>query len=274
MSKSSLAENYVHGFTKIEQDRLFKQARMLEDTIFSNVDFSKAHSVIEIGIGVGAQTQIMLERYPKLKIFGLDASASQVDRARTALAEHVGSGRVQVDVGDALHLRYDDNNFDGAFICWFLEHVQKPIEILKEVRRVLKPGGALYCNEPLNTNLYIHPYSPATLKFWFEFNDYQWTMKGDPFVGGKLGNYLQAAGFQNIETKVLTSHFDNRMPKKRSAYIDYWSDLMLSAAPGLIEAGRIDETVVKEMTKELQTLKSEPESVIFDSWILARAEAH
>lgn len=274
MGNTSLADTYVHGFTKIEQDRLFKQARILEESIFSNVDFSKAASIIEVGIGVGAQSQILLDRFPKLKIFGLDASSSQVERARIALANHIESGRVEVNVGDALHLNYEENNFDGAFICWFLEHVQKPIEILKEVRRVLKPGGVLYCNEPLNTNLYIHPYSPATLKFWFEFNDYQWTMKGDPFVGGKLGNYLQAAGYQNIETKVLTSHYDNRMPKKRSAYIDYWTDLMLSAAPGLIEAGRVDSTIVNEMTTELQTLKNDPDSVIYDSWILARAEAH
>lgn len=274
MGNTSLADTYVHGFTKIEQDRLFKQARILEESIFSNVDFSKANSVIEVGIGVGAQTQILLDRFTKLKVFGIDASASQVERARIALANHIESGRVEVEVGDALQLNYEENNFDGAFICWFLEHVQKPVEILKEVRRVLKPGGVLYCNEPLNTNLYIHPYSPATLKFWFEFNDYQWTMKGDPFVGGKLGNYLQAAGYQNIETKVLTSHYDNRMPKKRSAYIDYWTDLMLSAAPGLIEAGRIDSTIVNEMTTELQTLKNDPDSVIYDSWVLARAEAH
>lgn len=274
MGNTSLADTYVHGFTKIEQDRLFKQARILEESIFSNVDFSKAESIIEVGIGVGAQTQILLDRFPKLKVFGLDASASQVERARIALANHIEIGRVEVNVGDALHLNYEENNFDGAFICWFLEHVQKPIEILKEVRRVLKPGGILYCNEPLNTNLYIHPYSPATLKFWFEFNDYQWTMKGDPFVGGKLGNYLQAAGYQSIETKVLTSHYDNRMPKKRSAYIDYWTDLMLSAAPGLIEAGRVDNDIVRDMTLELQTLKNDPDSVIYDSWILARAEAH
>lgn len=267
MKKTGLAEGYIHGFTKSEQDRLFEQARMHEEIIFSQVDFSRSQSLLEVGSGVGAQTQILLERYPEAKIQCVDASPEQAARARDALKKFVDTGRVKIDVADALHLPYDDNSFDGAFLCWLLEHVRDPIGILEEARRVLKPGGVIYCNEVLNATFYLHPYSPATLKFWFEFNDYQWSLKGDPFVGGKLANYLLRAGFQNITTKVLTHQYDNRMPKKRAAFIDYWTQLMLSAAPGLIQAGRVTEEVVRDMTTELQKLKSDPDSVIFYSWL-------
>ncbi|MGZ3651708.1 MAG: class I SAM-dependent methyltransferase, partial [Bdellovibrionota bacterium] len=181
---------------------------------------------------------------------------------------------VKVDVADALHLPYEDNSFDGVFICWLLEHVQNPVGILAEAKRVLKPGGVIYCNEVFNATFYVHPYSPATLKFWFEFNDYQWSLKGDPFVGGKLANYLMAAGFQNVTTKVLTHQYDNRSPKKRAAFIDYWTELLLSGAPSLLKAGRVTPAIVREMTEEAETLKSAPDAVIFYSWIHARAEAY
>jgi ubiquinone/menaquinone biosynthesis C-methylase UbiE len=271
--KSGIAEGYIHGFTRAEQDRLFKQARVHEEIIFSKVDFSNCETMIEIGSGVGAQTQILSERYPKLKIQCVDAASAQVGRAREALAPLVESGRVKIDTADALHLPFEDDCFDGAFICWLLEHVQNPVEVLQETRRVLKSGGTIYCNEVFNATFYLHPYSPATLKFWFEFNDHQWSLKGDPFVGGKLANYLMTAGFQNVKTTVLTHQYDNRMPKKRASFIDYWANLMLSAAPSLIDAGRLDEASVEAMKTELELLKTAPDSVIFYSWILAKADA-
>lgn len=275
MSKEKgTAEGYIHGFTKEEQDRLFKQARVHEEIIFSQIDFSGCQSILEVGSGVGAQTQILLERNPQAVIQCVDASPAQVARAREALKTEVAGGRVKIDQGDALHLAFSDNTFDGAFLCWILEHVPNPVGILNEVRRALKPGGIIYCNEVLNATFYLHPYSPATLKYWFEFNDYQWSLKGDPFVGGKLANYLMQAGYQNITTKVLTHQYDNRMPKKRAAFLDYWTNLLLSGAPDLMKAGRVDQEVVSGMTRELQALKSDPDAVIFYSWILARAEAY
>ncbi len=272
-AKSGLAKGYIHGFTKGEQDRLFAQARIHEPVIFSQVDFQKCDSILEVGSGVGAQTQILVERYPNARIQCVDASKSQVDRARAAHKKSLKTGRVKIDVADALHLPYADDQYDGAFICWLLEHVQNPVDILQETRRVLKPGGVLYCNEVFNATFYLHPYSPAALKFWFEFNDYQWSLNGDPFVGGKLANLLMKAGYQNITTKVLTHQYDNRMPKKRAAFIDYWEGLMLSGAPALIEVGRVKEETVLQMTAEFEALKSDPDAVIFYSWILARAEA-
>jgi ubiquinone/menaquinone biosynthesis C-methylase UbiE len=271
--QSGLADGYIHGFTKLEQDRLYSQARVHEDAIFTTIDFSLCRQILEVGAGVGAQTQILLERYPEATIQCVDASPEQVTRARSGLKDSIQQGRVKVAQADALHLPYPDNSFDGVFICWLLEHVQNPTGILKEAKRVLKPGGVIYCNEVFNATFYVHPYSPATLKFWFEFNDYQWSLKGDPFVGGKLANYLMAAGYQNVSTKVLTHQYDNRMPKKRAAFIDYWTELLLSGAPSLLKAGRVTPQIVKDMTEESQTLKDAPDSVIFYSWIQARAEA-
>jgi ubiquinone/menaquinone biosynthesis C-methylase UbiE len=272
-SKTGLADGYIHGFTQEEQERLFRQARIHEEVIFSKVDFKHCKDLIEIGSGVGAQTSILLERNPAANIVCVDASSAQVARARKALENQIESGKVKIDHGDALHLKYPDNSFDGAFICWLLEHVQNPIGILEEARRVLRSGGVIYCNEVFNASFYVHPYSPATLKYWMEFNDHQWSLKGDPFVGGKLANYLMAADFQNITTHVLTHQYDNRTPKKRAAFLDYWTGLLLSGADALIAAGRITSKTAEDMQREMQALKGDKNSVIFYSWILARAEA-
>jgi ubiquinone/menaquinone biosynthesis C-methylase UbiE len=265
-----IAEEYLHGYSPEEQERLVKQARFLEPAVYDSIDFSKQTHLLEVGMGVGAQTEILLERFPQLKISGIDASSAQIEAARQRLKTHITQGQVEVQVADALHLPLSDRTFDGAFLCWFLEHVQAPVEILKEIRRTLRAGAVIYCSEVLNSSFFVHPYS---LQYWFAFNDHQWTMKGDPFVGAKLANFLLAAGFTNVTTQVKTHHYDNRNPKRRAEFIEYWTELLLSGAPGLMKAGKVSQSTIDQMKQELATLKNDSDSVFFYTWIQARAQA-
>jgi len=267
------AKGYLHGFTKDEQDRLYDQARFLEPMVYEKIDFSNAQRIVEVGCGVGAETEILLERFPNLEIHGIDAAKEQIERAKKRLDKYIKQGRVKLSLGDAAHLPYKDNEYDGAFVCFFLEHVGSPIEILKEVRRVLRPGGLIYCTEVLNATFFLHPYSPATSKFWFAFNDHQWNLGGDPFVGAKLGNYLMASGFQNIVTEVKSYHYDNRTPKLRAQMVEYWTKLLLSGTPGLLKAKRTTEAEVEAMTAELEKLKEDPDSVFFYCPVQASGQA-
>jgi len=132
----------------------------------------------------------------------------------------------------------------------------------------------IYCSEVLNSTFFVHPYSPATLQYWFTFNDHQWSLKGDPFVGAKLANYLIAAGFQDVKTEIRVHHYDNRAPKQRADFIEYWTNLMLSGAPTLLQAGKVTQELVDEVRKELNQLKYDQDAVFFYSWIQARARAY
>lgn len=269
-----MAEGYLHGFTPVEQERLVRQARFLEEHIFESIPFEDRRRCLEVGCGVGAQTEILLERFPKLVVQGVDASAAQVRTARRRLARQIRAGRVRFDQGDALHLPYADSAFDSAFVCWLLEHVQEPVGILREIRRTLQPRSVIVCNEVMNASFFIDPYSPATLQYWFAFNDHQWSLKGDPFVGSKLANYLLAAGFQDVKTEIKVHHYDNRTPKRRAEFIAYWSELLLSGAPGLIAARKVTAKIVREMTAELKRLQDDPDAVFFYAWLQARARAY
>lgn len=266
-------EGYLHGYSAKEQERLYKQAEFLEPWIYEHVDFSRVTHLLEVGCGVGAQTSILLRRFPHLRISGVDAADTQVRQARKHLTRAIREGRVELSRQDAANTDLRDSTFDGAFICWLLEHVPDPVAILKETLRALKPGSLIYCTEVHNASLFLEPYSPATLKYWFEFNEQQWTMSGDPFVGAKLGNLLLRAGFQNIETRLIKFHFDSRMPKLRAEFIRYWTELLLSGAPALLRSKRVTKDLVEEMTKELELVARSPESVFFYTAMQAKAEA-
>ncbi len=267
------SQGYLHGYTKEEQNRLYQQARFLETSVFESIDFSKSKRLLEVACGVGAQTEILLKRFPHIKIDGIDASQEQIHTAEKHLKNSIAKGRVNLKLGDAGHLPYQDHAFDSSFVCWFLEHVNRPVEILKEIRRVLEPRGIIYCTEVLNATFFLHPYSPATLQYWFHFNDHQWNLGGDPFVGAKLGNYLTDAGFNNVTTEPKIHHFDNRQPEMRQQMLDYWTQLLLSGTAQLLNSQKVSEELVNQMREELDLLKLATDSIFFYAAMQARALA-
>ncbi|MCC6785313.1 MAG: methyltransferase domain-containing protein [Planctomycetes bacterium] len=268
------ATGYLHGFTTGEQDRLIRQARQLEPFIHDQLPFRRARELVEVGCGVGAQTSILLRYFPDLHVTGLDRSAENLRRAESYLATQAwAAGRYQLREGDAATMPFDSASFDAAFVCWILEHVGEPLRVLSETRRVLRPGAPIVCTEVMNASFFVDPYSPHTLDFWRAFNDHQLEIGGDPFVGAKLGNLLQAVGFRDIQTTVKTFHLDNRQPGERAEMLAYWTELLLSAAPGLEAAGKIGERTVRGMADELVQVGRDPNAVFFYSFVQARARA-
>ena len=263
---------YLHGFSTVEQDRLRRQARFAEHTIYQNVNFSSTKKVLEVGCGVGAQTEILLRRFPDLKISGIDLSDKQLKAASESLSKlEFAKDRYDLQQMSAENLAFASESFDGAFLCFVLEHVPDPRRVLSEVRRVLNPGGIIYITEVLNSSFFLDPYSPNVLKYWMAFNDYQYDQKGDPFMGAKLGNLLLQNGYQNIETEVKTWFLDNRHPQKRKEMIEFWSELLLSASDQLIKESYVDQKTVDGMKNEMSVVANDPNAVFFFSFIQAKA---
>lgn len=266
-----MAQKYIHGFEKKEQDRLIDQADFLEPYVYQGVDLEFTKSLLEVGCGVGAQTKILCRRFPKLQIDGIDLSEAQLRTATKFLAKELKSGQVQLSQQDAQKMKLKKSDYDAAFICWFLEHVPDPLLVLKNVYKNIKPGGKVYISEVFNHSLFMEPYSPAYLKYWFEFNDLQWEMKGHPHVGAQLGNLLKTSGFKNINVEIRPFHFDSREPEKRSAFIDYFFDILLSAEEKLIEQKRVSPELLKRMKQEVEIAKKSKNSVFYYSYVRATA---
>ncbi len=168
-------------------------------------------------------------------------------------------------------MTFADNSFDGAFLCWVLEHIPQPQRVLNEVLRVLKPGSVVYITEVMNSSFFLDPYSPNVWRYWMAFNDYQYDQTGDPFVGAKLGNLLMQSGFQEIETTTKTWHLDNRYPQQRQEDIEYWTELLLSASEQLIKAEYVTEDIVENMKKEMAIVTKDPNAVFYYSFMQAKA---
>lgn len=261
---------YIHGFTSEEQERLKRQALFTEFAVYQDINFSGARHLLEVGAGVGAQSEILLRRFPHLKITGIDHSEKQLQTARAFLdTVPWAKGRIELKQMDAANMAFEAKSFDAAFLCWILEHVPKPQRILGEVRRVLKPGSPVVITEVMNHTFFLDPYSPNVWKYWMAFNDFQYDNAGDPFVGAKLGNLMLSQGIADIRTNIKTLHFDNRSPNERKLTIEFWTDLLLSAADQLLQAKYVTQDVIDNAKKELREVATDPNAVFYFSFMQA-----
>ena len=266
---------YLHGFSATEQARLMRQARLAESTVFHDIDYADARRLLEVGSGVGAQTEILLRRFPDLHATCVDLNGQQVEAARRNLgAMPWFDGRYDLHQADATDLPFEPRSFDAAFLCWVLEHVPTPARVLSEVRRVLVPGAPVYVTEVMNASFLLDPYSPNVWRYWMAFNDFQIDSGGDPFVGAKLGNLLLAGGFRDVTTQIKTFHFDNREPARRKTMIAFWEELLLSAADQLVAAGKVTTEVVEGVRHEMRQVQNDPNAVFFYSFVQARATVY
>ena len=109
----------------------------------SLLDIQPGHRILEIGFGPGISTQMASDKASKGFVAGIDHSRTMVQAASQRNADAIRSGRMELKHGDVSALPYPDESFDTAFSLHSIYFWGKPAECLKELRRVLKPGGLL-----------------------------------------------------------------------------------------------------------------------------------
>ncbi|HEX3177190.1 MAG TPA: methyltransferase domain-containing protein [Methylomirabilota bacterium] len=96
-------------------------------------------TVLEVGIGTG----LNLPLYPPLtRLTGIDLSSEMLDKA-VERVQNLAMPNVTLKVMDATSLDFEDNEFDKALATYTISAVPDPVAVLREMRRVVKPGGTL-----------------------------------------------------------------------------------------------------------------------------------
>jgi sterol 24-C-methyltransferase len=172
--------------------------RLMEDRLGRALDLPAGALVLDAGCGRGAVALHLAAAFG-LQVEGVDILAGDVRRAARDAVRHGGQGRARFQVMDYHRLRFPDGHFDGAYTMETLVHAADSQAVLRELHRVLKPGGRLA--------LFEYSIAPrerltARQRRLFDAIAAGSAMHGLPgFVHGRFPALLHATGFADVEVQ-------------------------------------------------------------------------
>ncbi len=149
---------------------------------------------LEVGCGRGIGAEIILDRFGADRVDAFDLDPRMVELAGRRLATR--GGAVRVAVGDATQITAPDESYDAAFDFGILHHIPVWRDALREIYRVLKPGGRFYGEEVLAHAL--------EHRLWARLFEHP---REDRFDLARFREALEVQGFQIVETRTLGRDF-------------------------------------------------------------------
>ena len=176
--------------------------------------------VLDVATGTGMVACALAERYG-CAVVGLDQSERMLERARAKLSADPALARhIDLVVGEAERLPFDDSEFDALTFTYLLRYVDDPAATMRELARVVRPGGTIASLEfavprPLITRALWTLYTRIGLPALGRLASRDWYDVGrflGPSITGfnrryplvALGDLWRGAGIGVVETRVMS----------------------------------------------------------------------
>lgn len=185
-------DNYGYNlpFTKYKINKKSKEFKEMVNQFFSEGKVN----ILEIGCGTGEYTKQISTMLPKANFTCLDISEKSVDVAKSKCRKR---NNVKFGVGSAYNTNFKSNSFDVVCGFYILHHLDFK-KALKEVNRILKPGGRIFFYEPniLNPIVYLIK-SNKTLKRLVGDSPNEWAM--NPVTINTKLKYFKSISIKSTE---------------------------------------------------------------------------
>lgn len=207
--------------------------------------------VLEIGCGTGVVSRELARRVgPGGSVLALDPSPVFLTRARK-MAEPDGLRNVIFQAADARALDLPDGAFDVAVAVTVLCHVPGRERVLRELRRVVRPGGyVLIMDGDYASNQLAHPDRALTERIVAAWRG---QVVDDPWLVWRLGPLLAEAGL-TIEEVRGHVHIELGRVDERTSFIWQWALFALKQA---IAVEAVTEGEAKRWLADLRALHAE-----------------
>lgn len=153
--------------------------------------------VLDVGCGLGTITAGLakLAGY----VLGVDLDEAEFADARSYARQH-NIGNLEFRAGSVYALNIPADTFDACLCHSVLEAIDRPLDALQEIKRVLKPGGVLGVACVEYGGLILAGPNEPLLRRFYAIREQLWQLDAgsDPYRGRALRGLLHAAGFERV----------------------------------------------------------------------------
>jgi ubiquinone/menaquinone biosynthesis C-methylase UbiE len=183
-------------------------------------------SLLDVGCGPGTITADLATQITPGRVTALETSEEALDLAR----ETITAPNVDFAAGDVHALDFPDDTFDVVHAHQVLQHVGDPVQALREMRRVTKPGGIIAVRDSDYAAFTWFPQLPELDEWLALYRRIARRNGGEPDAGRRLLSWARAAGFTDITATSSTWCFAT--DEDRSWWGGMWADRILQSAMG------------------------------------------
>jgi ubiquinone/menaquinone biosynthesis C-methylase UbiE len=192
-----LTESYVQAGNPAFEAQLAQRTAEREAAFFLP-HLKPGMDLLDVGCGPATITVGLAEVVAPGQVVGIDRDEGQIERSRAFLAERDASN-IRLEVADLYELPFPDASFDAAFAHIVFLHLSDPVRALREIRRVLRPGGVVGLRDPDQTTITLTP-PTSVLDEYRELRLRIQVVNGaNPDVGRHYRRLLLEAGFAGSE---------------------------------------------------------------------------
>jgi demethylmenaquinone methyltransferase/2-methoxy-6-polyprenyl-1,4-benzoquinol methylase len=209
-------EKIYHKYDIMNSIISFQRHKVWRKDVMKRMNVQPGDSALDVCCGTGDWSFALSNTVGKDgKIVGLDFSENMLS-VGIAKKEERNVDQLEFIHGNAMRLPFDDHTFDYATIGFGLRNVPDYIQVLKEMRRVVKPGGKVVCLETSQPTLfgfrqlyyfYFRFIMPIIGKLLAKsYDEYAWLHESAKDFPGKeeLKDMFTSVGLSNVQVKSYT----------------------------------------------------------------------
>ena len=230
--ESSLEQHEVYsaGYDRMVLEGLARRSATRDAAFF--VPYLKPYMhVLDGGCGPGGISVTLAECVPQGRVVGIDVEDSQLDMGRRE-AQQRGLANVEFHHASVYALPFEDATFDAVLVHAVLYHLAEPMKALRELWRVLKPGGLIGVRDADADGDVYYPDQEAVDRLWKLTRRVIEHHGGDVRFGRTQRRLLREAGFQNIVASASCDTFGTT--EMTAGFSRYFGGIFLSQHRDLI----------------------------------------
>lgn len=252
---ATVGDNYILP-GQSDHDRLRVISEIHDDAthdLLRLAGFTPGSRFVEFGCGMGYVSRWTATEGARAT--GIDANQEQISACQS-LADAQGLSNTDFRVGNVYEPDFEPGSVDIAYCRWLMVHLSRPVDAMRAIYKILKPGGVMICEEAGVSQVYAEPRSEAYEQMR-EIALKAGRARGADYDGGRYAHlWARDAGFELVHVAAYHPHYLNGPHKS------FWNWTLRNAVQRLVDDGELSRERFDELVAGMTEADNSPDTVV------------